>query len=127
MCHDPESTDGVQVRHHYSREDNTGTCPDSQRRTRIVSYHRMQYERGGGGVAGPKGEERRDHVYIKDIVEVIYRIIQRRSSGVINIASGDVRSFLEIAEKVSEFSENTINIHFSGGTIFTGELGILGN
>ena len=59
-----------------------------------------------------KGEERRDHVYIKDIVEVIYRIIQRRSSGVINIASGDVRSFLEIAEKVSEFSENTIDIHF---------------
>ena len=60
-----------------------------------------------------KGEEKRDHIYIKDVVEIIFSVIQRKSSGVINVASGDVRSFLEIAKKVSDLSQNTIDIQFS--------------
>lgn len=44
-----------------------------------------------------EGEERRDHVYIGDVAEVIGRIVMRRSTGTVNIASGAVHSFRSIA------------------------------
>ncbi len=47
-----------------------------------------------------KGEERRDHVFIDDVAEVIVRVIERRSTGALNIATGTVHSFREIAERV---------------------------
>lgn len=51
-----------------------------------------------------KGEERRDHVYIDDVGELITRVILRRSRGVINIATGNVVSFRDLAEKASELA-----------------------
>jgi nucleoside-diphosphate-sugar epimerase len=47
-----------------------------------------------------KGEERRDHVFIDDVAELIVRVIERCSTGVLNIATGTVHSFREIAEWV---------------------------
>jgi UDP-glucose 4-epimerase len=47
-----------------------------------------------------EGEERRDHILIDDVVELITRVIERRSVGSLNIATGDVHSFREIAELV---------------------------
>ncbi len=46
------------------------------------------------------GEERRDHVFIDDVAELALRVLLRRSSGALNIATGQVRSFRDIAEKV---------------------------
>jgi UDP-glucose 4-epimerase len=46
------------------------------------------------------GEERRDHVLIEDAAEVIFRVLQRRSVGTLNIATGRVHSFRDIAERV---------------------------
>ena len=48
-----------------------------------------------------EGEERRDHVYIGDVAELVARVLYRRSTGVLNIATGKVHSFREIAEKFS--------------------------
>jgi UDP-glucose 4-epimerase len=48
-----------------------------------------------------KGEERRDHVFIDDVAELAARALYRRSTGVLNIATGTVHSFAEIAERVS--------------------------
>jgi nucleoside-diphosphate-sugar epimerase len=48
-----------------------------------------------------EGEERRDHVYIDDVAELAARVLYRRSTGVLNIATGTVHSFREIAEKLS--------------------------
>jgi nucleoside-diphosphate-sugar epimerase len=45
-----------------------------------------------------KGEERRDHVAIDDVAELAARVIYRRSVGVLNIATGVIASFREIAE-----------------------------
>jgi UDP-glucose 4-epimerase len=45
-----------------------------------------------------EGEERRDHVYLEDVGELVRRIVERRSTGVINAVSGAVASFREIAE-----------------------------
>lgn len=44
------------------------------------------------------GEERRDHVLIDDVAELAARIIYRRSTGALNIATGTVASFHDIAE-----------------------------
>jgi nucleoside-diphosphate-sugar epimerase len=48
-----------------------------------------------------EGEERRDHVYIGDLAELGARVIYRRSIGVLNVATGRVHSFREIAHKFS--------------------------
>ncbi len=47
-----------------------------------------------------EGEERRDHVYIGDLAELAARLLYRRSTGVLNIASGEVHSFRAVAEKI---------------------------
>jgi len=48
-----------------------------------------------------EGEERRDHVYIGDVAELVARVLYRRSTGVLNIATGTVNSFRQLAEKIS--------------------------
>jgi len=48
-----------------------------------------------------EGEERRDHVFIGDVAEIIARVAFQRSTGALNIASGAVHSFRAIAEKVT--------------------------
>jgi nucleoside-diphosphate-sugar epimerase len=47
-----------------------------------------------------KGEERRDHVLIDDVAELAARVIYRRSTGALNIATGAVTSFHDIAALV---------------------------
>ena len=44
-----------------------------------------------------EGEERRDHIYVDDVAELIARVILHRSIGSLNAATGAVRSFKEIA------------------------------
>ncbi|MEQ8331575.1 NAD-dependent epimerase/dehydratase family protein [Nisaea sp.] len=51
-----------------------------------------------------EGEERRDHVLVDDVADLIRRMVLRRSSGVINAATGDVHAFREIAETVVRLS-----------------------
>ncbi len=48
-----------------------------------------------------EGEERRDHVYIDDVAEIVARCVAHKSEGVLNIATGTVTSFREIAEKIA--------------------------
>lgn len=45
-----------------------------------------------------EGEERRDHVDVQDIAELVRLIILHRSAGVANAVSGEVVSFRELAE-----------------------------
>ncbi len=47
-----------------------------------------------------EGEERRDHVLVDDVAELVYRSLLHRGRGVLNIATGQVVSFRYIAEKV---------------------------
>src|SRR5207244_6023317 len=47
-----------------------------------------------------EGEERRDHVLIDDVAELIFRILLHGSTGTLNIATGVVHSFRAIAEMV---------------------------
>ena len=45
-----------------------------------------------------EGEERRDHVLIDDVAELVARIVERGSTGTLNAASGEVHSFRSIAD-----------------------------
>jgi len=47
------------------------------------------------------GEERRDHVHVEDVAELIKRIVLRRSTGILNAVSGEVASFRELAEFIA--------------------------
>jgi UDP-glucose 4-epimerase len=47
-----------------------------------------------------EGEERRDHVLIDDVAELIFRVLTRRSTGTLNIATGETHSFRYIAERI---------------------------
>ena len=57
-------------------------------------------ERGEEIVLFGEGEERRDHVYIDDVAELAARVLYRRSRGTLNIVTGWVHSFRDIAGKV---------------------------
>lgn len=57
-----------------------------------------------------EGEERRDHVCVDDVAELIARVLFRRSTGSLNIATGEVHSFRGIAEKVVSLSGKAVAI-----------------
>lgn len=57
-----------------------------------------------------EGEEQRDHVHIDDVAEIIYLSLINRSQGILNIATGNVASFREVAEMVVSHSENSVMI-----------------
>ncbi len=61
-------------------------------------------QRGEEIVLFGDGEERRDHVFIDDVAEVIVRCIAHRSEGILNIATGRVTSFREIAEIIAKMA-----------------------
>lgn len=57
-----------------------------------------------------EGEERRDHVFIGDVADIITRIVRQRSIGALNVASGAVHSFRSIAEQVAALHTNKIRV-----------------
>ena len=57
-----------------------------------------------------EGEERRDHVWIEDVAELVFRVLAYRSRGILNIATGSVYSFRRIAEKAIEFNRNKVSL-----------------
>jgi UDP-glucose 4-epimerase len=67
-------------------------------------------ERGEPIVLFGKGEERRDHVLIDDVAELAARVIYRRSSGALNVATGTVTSFHEIAKMVIRYTDGGVPI-----------------
>lgn len=46
------------------------------------------------------GEELRDHIYIEDVSEIIMEVINLKSYGSLNIATGQLSSFFDIAQMV---------------------------
>jgi UDP-glucose 4-epimerase len=48
-----------------------------------------------------EGEERRDHVDVEDVAELVRRMLLHRTSGIANAVSGEVVSFCELADFVA--------------------------
>jgi len=59
------------------------------------------------------GEERRDHVLIDDLAEIVVRVLTRRSVGSLNVATGEVHSFRAIADLVAQASPQRVAIRES--------------
>ena len=57
-----------------------------------------------------EGEERRDHVLVDDVAALILRIALRRSTGTLNIATGETYSFRAIAEMVVAAARKPLTI-----------------
>ncbi len=57
-----------------------------------------------------QGEERRDHVLVDDVAELVVRILMHKSQGKLNVATGEVTSFKEIAEYVVSLFEEPVAI-----------------
>lgn len=56
------------------------------------------------------GEELRDHVHIGDVARIAARCLLKRPTGSLNVASGEVRSFREIAERAVRLSGGKVQI-----------------
>ncbi len=59
------------------------------------------------------GEEKRDHIWVEDVSKIIYLIILYKSIGKINIASGKINSFYDIARTVQLISKCSSKIKTS--------------
>ncbi|MDO8794575.1 MAG: NAD(P)-dependent oxidoreductase [Vicinamibacterales bacterium] len=57
-----------------------------------------------------EGEERRDHVFIDDVAEIVRRAVRHRATGIVNAVSGTVTSFREIAELAAARFEPRVRI-----------------
>jgi UDP-glucose 4-epimerase len=67
-------------------------------------------ERGEPIVLFGKGEERRDHVHIDDVAEIAARVVHHRSHGALNVATGVVTSFADIAATVARLAGHPVPI-----------------
>jgi UDP-glucose 4-epimerase len=56
------------------------------------------------------GEELRDHVFVEDVAELIVRVLERHSAGILNIATGTVHSFADIARMVVAAADHKVAI-----------------
>jgi len=63
-----------------------------------------------------EGEERRDHVLIEDVAELIWRVLAHRSRGILNVATGEVWSFREIAERIAAMAAPAVAVRGSPRT-----------
>ncbi len=61
-------------------------------------------QRGEEIVLFGAGEERRDHVYVDDVAEIVARCVAQESEGILNVATGTVTSFRDIAEHITRMA-----------------------
>ncbi|SKB75754.1 ADP-glyceromanno-heptose 6-epimerase [Daejeonella lutea] len=59
------------------------------------------------------GEQMRDFVYVKDVIDVLYFLMHhRKDSGIYNLGSGKARTFLDLATNTFKALGEPINIQF---------------
>jgi UDP-glucose 4-epimerase len=57
-----------------------------------------------------EGEERRDHIFIDDVAEVVCRCVLHRATGIVNAVTGTVTSFREVAEMAAARFEPRVKV-----------------
>lgn len=66
---------------------------------------------------GGNGEETRDHVFVHDVVEIVRLCLMHRSSGVLNIATGQSVSFFDLAHLISDFFPEAAKVICTARTV----------
>ncbi len=59
-----------------------------------------------------KGEERRDHIYINDVVEIIHKCFNKNFTGSLNLASGVTISFNNLAKLIIKTTNSKSKIEY---------------
>jgi ADP-L-glycero-D-manno-heptose 6-epimerase len=73
-------------------------------RLKLFRSHRPDYK---------DGEQKRDFVYVKDVVNVLFWLMEtRKNSGIYNLGSGKANTFRELAESVFSALNQAVNIDF---------------
>ena len=57
-----------------------------------------------------EGEEQRDHIFIDDVAEIVCRCVLHRAVGIVNVVSGKVTSFKNIAELAAARFEPRVTV-----------------
>jgi UDP-glucose 4-epimerase len=57
-----------------------------------------------------EGEEKRDHVHVDDVAALVSAVLQHRSTGALNIATGRSASFREVAGMIAALSSRSVEI-----------------
>ena len=59
------------------------------------------------------GEQKRDFIYVKDIIDILYFLMNnKKSSGIYNVGTGLARTFLDLAENIFKMTGKEKNIEF---------------
>jgi len=74
---------------------------------------RRQANCGEAIVLFGEGEERRDHIDVEDVAEIVRLVLEHRSAGVLNVATGTVASFRALADKAVALSPRKVEIKAS--------------
>jgi ADP-L-glycero-D-manno-heptose 6-epimerase len=76
----------------------------SSGRVRLFKSHRADYG---------DGEQLRDFIYIKDVIKVVLFFLQNRElSGIVNVGTGEARSYLDLVRSVFEYVGKDCAIDF---------------
>ena len=59
-----------------------------------------------------KGEEKRDHIYINDLVKIIFKLVTSNTHGIFNLCTGKVVTFNNIAKKIKKSFAKKILYNF---------------
>lgn len=57
-----------------------------------------------------EGEERRDHIHIDDVGALVAMTVRQRSEGILNLATGIVTSFRDIAEALAKMGGEPVEV-----------------
>ncbi len=97
--------------------------PNEYHKARMASviYHAYNQIKSGGEVKlfrshrpdYKDGEQMRDFVYVKDVVDICYFLLQhRRDSGIYNLGSGKARTFLDLVNNIFYALDKEPKINF---------------
>lgn len=78
-------------------------------------FIRTALAEGRIGLIG-QGEERRDHVFVRDLTRLMDECMRRRSGGILNVATGNSVSFAELAEVIARLVGRPIWLEHSPRT-----------
>jgi ADP-L-glycero-D-manno-heptose 6-epimerase len=85
------------VYHAYHQIKNTGSM-------KLFKSHKKEFA---------DGEQLRDFIYVKDVVEVCYFLMHlRKHSGIYNLGTGIARTFKSLAEQTFKSMNKAVNIEF---------------
>ena len=62
------------------------------------------------------GQEKRDYVYIDDLIKVVIKLYKKKITGELNICSGHPVSFKKILEKIKKILNKKINVKYKKRT-----------